>query len=145
MKPEIKMAVIGGVAGTLVMTMMMMFVAPMMTGMPMDIAAMLGGMLGGYTMGMIAHLMMGIIVFPLAYALVAYGFLPGSALVKGLTFGVVLWVLAATMVMPMAGGGFLMSNIGGMMALVASLMGHLVYGGLLGAIAGEGSADHVAA
>ena len=145
MKPEMKTAFIGGLAGTVVMTMMMMFVAPMMTGMPMDIAAMLGNMLGGYTMGMIAHIMMGVIVFPLAYILVAYGFLPGSPLVKGLSFGVVLWVLAATMVMPMAGGGFLMSNIGGMMALAASLMGHLVYGGLLGAIAGEGASSHVAA
>ncbi len=145
MKPEIKMAVIGGAAGTVLMTMMMMFMAPMMTGMPMDIAAMMGNMLGGYTMGMIAHIMMGVIVFPLAYVLVAYGFLPGSPLVKGLLFGIVLWVLAATMVMPMAGGGFLMSNIGGMMALVASLIGHLVYGGLLGAIAGEGATSHAAA
>ncbi len=40
--------------------------------------------------------------------------------------------------MPMAGTGFLMSNIGGMMAVMAALMGHLVYGGLLGAIAGNG-------
>ncbi len=145
MKPEIKMAVIGGVAGTVVMTMMMMFMAPMMTGMPMDIAAMMGNMLGGYTMGMIAHIMMGVVVFPLAYVLLAYGFLPGSPLVKGLLFGIVLWVLAATMVMPMAGGGFLMANIGGMMALVASLIGHLVYGGLLGAIAGEGATSHATA
>ena len=71
MKPELTKAILGGVAGTLVMTMMML-VAPMMTGMPMDIA------------------------------------------------------------------GFLMSNIGGMMAVMAALMGHLVYGGLLGAITGSG-------
>jgi len=111
----------------------------MMTGMPMDIAEMLGGMLGGYTMGMIAHIMMGVVIFPLAYALVAYNFLPGSPLVRGLIFGVVLWVAAVIMVMPMAGAGFMMANIGGMMAVMASLMGHLVYGALLGAIAGDGS------
>jgi uncharacterized membrane protein YagU involved in acid resistance len=144
MKPEIKMAVIGGVAGTLVMTMMMMYMAPMLTGIPMDIAAMLGAMLGGYMVGMTAHIMMGIIVFPLIYVFVLYERLPGSPLIKGLAWGVVLWVLAATMVMPMAGGGFLMSNIGGMMALVASLMGHLVYGGLLGAIAGDGATSAAA-
>jgi len=141
MKPEIKNAVFGGIAGTIVMTLMMMFVAPMMTGMPMDIAEMLGGMLGGYTMGMIAHIMMGVVIFPLGYALLAYGFLPGSPLVRGLIFGVVLWVAAVVMVMPMAGAGFMMANIGGMMAVMASLMGHLVYGGLLGAIAGDGSAS----
>jgi hypothetical protein len=135
MKPEIKNAVFGGIAGTIVMTMMMMYVAPMMTGMPMEIAAMLGGMLGGYTMGMIAHIMMGVVVFPLAYVFI-YNYLPGSPIVRGLIWGVVLWVAAVVMVMPMAGAGFLMSNIGGMMAVMAALMGHLVYGGLLGAIAG---------
>jgi uncharacterized membrane protein YagU involved in acid resistance len=137
MKPEIKNAVFGGIAGTIVMTLMMMFVAPMMTGMPMDIAAMLGGMLGGYTMGMIAHIMMGVVVFPLIYVFI-YNYLPGSPIVRGLIWGVVLWVAAVVMVMPMAGAGFLMSNIGGMMAVMAALMGHLVYGGLLGAIAGNG-------
>jgi len=137
MKPEITKAVLGGVAGTIVMTLMMMFVAPMMTGMPMDIAAMLGGMLGGYTMGMIAHIMMGVVIFPLIYVFI-YTYLPGSPIVRGLIWGVALWVAAVVMVMPMAGAGFLMSNIGGMMAVMAALMGHLVYGGLLGAIAGGG-------
>ena len=133
------MALIGGVTGTIVMTMMMMYMAPMMTGMPMDIAAMLGGMLGGYMMGMAAHIMMGVIVFPLIYVFVLYNIVPGTSLVKGLIWGVLLWVAAATIVMPMAGAGFLMSNVGGIMALVTSLMGHLVYGGLLGAIAGDGT------
>jgi len=144
MKPEIKNAVIGGLAGTIVMTLMMMYVAPMMTGMPMDIAAMLGAMVGGYTMGMIAHIMMGVIVFPLAYTFVAYNFLPGSPVVRGLGFGVALWLAAIIVVMPMAGAGFLMANIGGMMAVMASLMGHLVYGALLGAIAGGSTQAQIA-
>ena len=137
MKPEITKAALGGVAGTIVMTLMMMFVAPMMTGMPMDIAAMLGAMLGGYTMGMIAHIMMGIVVFPLAYVFI-YDRLPGSPVVRGLLWGVALWIAAVVVVMPTAGAGFMLSNIGGMMAVMAALMGHLVYGGLLGAIAGNG-------
>ncbi len=136
MKPEPTKAIIGGVAGTVVMTGMMMYIAPMMTGMPMDIAAMLGAMLGGYTMGMIAHIMMGVVVFPLAYVYLVHGLLKGSPLFRGIIYGVVLWLAAITMVMPMAGAGFLMSEIGGMMAVVAALLGHLVYGGLLGWIAG---------
>jgi len=137
MKPEITKAALGGVAGTIVMTMMMMFVAPIMTGMPMDIAAMLGGMLGGYTMGMIAHIMMGVVIFPLIYVFI-YTYLPGTPIVRGLIWGVILWAAAVVIVMPMAGAGFLLSNIGGMIAVMAALMGHLVYGGLLGAIAGSG-------
>jgi len=140
-KPDLKKAVYGGVAGTIAMTMMALWVAPLMTGMPMDIAAMLGGMVGGLTMGWVAHILMGVIVFPLAYVFIFYGFLPGSALVRGLIFGVLLWVAAVVVVMPMAGAGFLMVNIGGMLAVMASLVGHLFYGGLLGAIAGDGSSE----
>lgn len=137
MKPEIQKAVIGGAVGTAVMTLMMMYMAPMMTGMPMDVAAMIGGMVGSYTVGMIVHIMMGVIAFPLAY-LVFYNFVPGAPWARGMIWGVVLWLGAIIVVMPMAGAGFLMSNVGGMMAVIAALMGHLVYGGLLGAIAGGG-------
>ena len=140
MRPTLKNAIYGGIAGTIVMTIMAMYLAPMMTGMPMDIAAMLAGMMGmSWTMGMIGHLMMGIIVFPLLYVFIVHDRVPGSPLVRGLIWGVVLWVMAVAVVMPMAGAGFLMANIGGMMAVVASLMAHLAYGGLLGAIAGGGS------
>ena len=136
MQVNLKNAVIGGAAGTVVMTAMTLYVAPMMTGMPMDIAAMLSGMLGGsYALGWLAHIMMGVVVFPLIYALAVVNFLPGSGLWRGLLFGIGLWVAAVLVVMPMAGAGFLMANIGGMMAVMASLLGHLVYGGLLGAIA----------
>ena len=138
MQPQIKTAIYGGIAATIVMTMMM-FVAPMMTGMPMDIAAMIGGMLGdSYMLGMLMHIMLGVIVFPLAYVFVVFDRLPGAPITRGVLFGLILWVMAAVVVMPMAGGGFLMANIGGMMALVASAMGHIVYGALLGGIAGGG-------
>ncbi len=45
-RPTFARAVLGGFVGTVVMTAMMYFVAPMM-GLRMDIAAMLGSMLGG--------------------------------------------------------------------------------------------------
>ena len=128
----------GGLIGTFIMTLMMMYLAPMMTGAPMDIAAMLGGMLGGWKVGMAAHLIMGIIVFPLIYVLVVYHFVGGTPLVRGLVYGVLLWLAAVIVVMPIAGAGVLMSNVGGMMAVIAALIGHLVYGGLLRAIAGHG-------
>ncbi len=47
-------AIIGGLAGTIAMTLMMYGVAPMMLGRPMDVAAMLGAMLGGsWILGML--------------------------------------------------------------------------------------------
>ncbi len=46
MKPNMRKAILGGFAATAVMTFMMYFVAPMMIGQPMDIAAMLGSNVG---------------------------------------------------------------------------------------------------
>ncbi|WP_340122525.1 DUF6789 family protein [Methylobacter svalbardensis] len=137
MNPNIIKAILGGIVGTLMMSLMMRFAAPMMVGQPMDIAAMLGNMMGGvYALGMAAHIMLGVLVFPLIYALLVFRLLPGGPLIKGMPWGLILWLIAETMVMPMAGAGFFMSEIGGIKAVMAALMGHLVYGGLLGVIAG---------
>jgi uncharacterized membrane protein YagU involved in acid resistance len=117
------------------MTVMMYFVAPMM-GLNMDIAAMLGGMLGiGWAGGLLAHFVNGTIVFALIYALALYSWLPGSPILKGTVWGAILWLAAQLVVMPMAGAGVFSAAIGGMMAAGGSLVGHLLYGSLLGAIA----------
>lgn len=136
MHPNIGRSMLGGLVGTAMMTLMMYFVAPMM-GLNMDIAAMLGSMLGGsWAAGMAMHFVNGTVIFPLIYAYVLYARLPGGPAVKGAAWGVVLWLLAQAVVMPMMGGGFFSMAMGGMMAVMGSLMGHLLYGGLLGAIAG---------
>lgn len=137
MKPTVTKAIVGGLAGTVAMTLMMRFVAPMMLGHPMDIAEMLARMMGGvWAVGMAAHLMNGVVIFPLVYTFIAFRYLPGPPVLRGVLWGVVLWLAAETVVMPMAGSGFFSSGIGGAKAVFAALMGHLVYGALLGYIAG---------
>jgi uncharacterized membrane protein YagU involved in acid resistance len=126
------------------MTGMTYVVAPMM-GLEMDIAAMLGGMLGiGWTGGLLAHFMNGTVVFALIYALALYGRIPGSPAIKGALWGVGLWLAAQLVVMPMAGAGVFSAGAGGMMAAVSSLVGHLVYGVLLGGIAGYATSASLA-
>jgi uncharacterized membrane protein YagU involved in acid resistance len=138
MRPNPVRAMVGGFVGTVAMTAMMYFVAPMM-GLNMDIAQMLGSMLGNsWIAGMMMHFVNGTVIFPLIYVYVLYAWLPGNPLVKGMSWGVILWFLAQVVVMPMMGGGLFSSAMGGMMAVAGSLMGHLLYGGLLGAIAGAG-------
>jgi len=118
------------------MTAMMYLVAPMM-GLRMDIAAMLGSLLGGsWVAGMVLHFVNGTLIFPAIYAYGLAGILPGPPTIKGAIWGIVLWVLAQVAVMPMMGGGLFSSAMGGMMAVMGSLIGHLLYDGLLGAIAG---------
>jgi len=127
-------SIVGGVAGTIAITTMMYMVAPMMLGQPMDVAKMLGSMLGGnWWAGMALHIVNGAVVFPLIFALVLYRLLPGTPTLKGLVWGLTLWALAQTVVMPLMGAGLFS---GGMMPAIASLMGHIVYGLLLGWFSG---------
>ena len=51
------------------------------------------------------------------------------------SWGVALWLVAQTVVMPMMGAGLFSSAMGGVMAAMGSLIGHVLYGSLLGIIA----------
>jgi hypothetical protein len=127
-------AVLGGFTATVLLTLMMYFAAPMMTGRPMDIAAHLGAMMGGsWTAGMVGHFVLGTVLFPLGYLFVTYRSMPEPAWLKGVVWGLILWLAAMIVVMPLTGGGFFM---GAMSPAMASLVGHMVYGAVLGAIVG---------
>jgi hypothetical protein len=139
MRPNIGRVIVGGFVGTVAMTMMMYFVSPMM-GVKMDIAASLGKMLGSsWALGMMMHFVNGTIIFPLIYAFLLYRALPGQPWAKGVYWGIILWFVAQAAVMPMMGGGFFSANMGGMKAVIGSLLGHIFYGGLLGWIGGSGA------
>lgn len=129
------MKVVGaGVLGTLVMTAVGVWVAPMMGIPAMNPAEMLAGQMGGsLALGWIGHLMIGVIL-ALIYAVVAAGRLPGPPLVQGAIFSLAPWLMAQLAVMPMMG----MPLFSGSVALaMGSLIGHLVYGAVIGAVIGE--------
>jgi len=151
----VKKLFFAGFVATAAMTALM-YAAPMM-GMPkMDIATMLGTMFlaspgPALWLGMMIHLMMGTVLFPAIYG---FALQPGSGsgTGRGVLLGLILWAAANLMVMPMMDAihpmvksgmmpapGFLMLNLG-VMAPVGSLIGHLVYGALLGKLAGPKAA-----
>jgi len=131
-------ALLAGLVATAAMTLMAYFVAPLMLGHPMDIAQMLSGFAGGnWAIGMLMHLMNGIVVFPLIYLIVLYRFLPGAPWLKGILWGVVLWLSLEIVLQPMTGAGVFSTNEGGAKAVMAALVAHLIYGVLLGAITGQ--------
>lgn len=125
--------VLSGLVATGAMTILML-VAPMMGMPPMNIGAMLGGMLGASaTVGWMMHFMIGII-FTAAYAFFFNQRLPISSPVgRGMAYGVLVFVLAQVMfalmrsmgLMPPAGDDMLLGMMG-------SLVGHLVFGAVLG-------------
>jgi uncharacterized membrane protein YagU involved in acid resistance len=83
----------------------------------------------GPALGWIIHFIIGA-VLALLYAAVFEPRLPGSALARGLIYGVLVFVAAQVVFMPLVGGGFFSRGDGQL--LTGSLLGHLVYGGLTG-------------
>ncbi len=85
------------------------------------------------------------VIFPLVFATLVYKRLPGTPIARGTLWGVVLWLAAQAIVMPMMGAGFFSTAARGAMAAMGSLVAHVLYGGVLGAVAGRPQPFTVAA
>lgn len=131
---NIKAGLVAGFIATVVLSAMM--VAKTMMGvMPeLDVIAMLSAMMGAPAlMGWIGHFMIGTIAWGGGFALL-YGVIPGSgAVMKGVLFGIAAWLGMMVMVMPMAGAG-LFGMAMGIMAPMMTLVLHIVFGAVLGAV-----------
>jgi uncharacterized membrane protein YagU involved in acid resistance len=122
-------AVIAGSAATAVMTVVGLWVAPIMGLPPTNPAVMLAG--GSMALAWMGHLMIGTIL-AVIYA-VARPYLPGPPVVRGATYGLAPFLMAQLIVMSMMG----MPVFSGSATMaMGSLVGHLVYGGVLGGIYG---------
>jgi uncharacterized membrane protein YagU involved in acid resistance len=69
-------------------------------------------------------------VFALVYATFLERRLPGVPVVRGVIFGVLVFILAQLAFMPLVGGGLF--SHGDPEMLAGSLLGHLVYGAIVG-------------
>ena len=135
LKPKLPRALVGGFVGTVLFTLMGMFVAPKVLGQPMDVAALIAPLLGGsHTAGVIAHFVTGTIVFPIAYLVLGIRWLPGPGWLRGALFLIPLYLVAMVVVMPFLGQGLFFDSAP--KAMVA-LMGHIVFGLSMGAIIGR--------
>jgi hypothetical protein len=125
-------AIAAGLVGTAAMTVVGLWVAPLM-GMPaMNPAQMLAGAMGGnLALGWMAHLMIGT-VLALIYAVAAPA-LPGAPVVRGALYGIAPFLMAQIIVIPMMGMPLFSGSV--VMAM-GSLVGHLVYGGIVGGVYG---------
>ena len=137
---------VGGFIATAIMTASMYFASRV--GAPkMDIAAMLGSLLGHGTpvagsglwwAGMVWHFVNGTIIFRGSTRMYAYGWVPGQNWLRGVFWGLFLWVAMELVFMPMTGNGVFSDHATYAVARVmGSLILNVIYGGILGAIAGE--------
>jgi uncharacterized membrane protein YagU involved in acid resistance len=143
--------VMAGVIAWIVFTIILYMVPAM--GVPkMDLPALLGGMFGmnSVAMGWVMHFIVGMVLaFVYAYWLVEY--LPGAPWLRGLEYGVLPWLTMMVIVAPMLPvvdpmtakmpPGFFLANMG-TMATVGSLIAHLIWGVVLGAVSGDAGVTH---
>ncbi|MCB2199070.1 DUF1440 domain-containing protein [bacterium] len=123
-------ALLAGFAGTAVMTVMMKL-APMM-GMPkMNVPGMLAGFMHvPLFVGWLAHFMIGTtLAFLYAILWATRGSITGW--LKGSLFGLIPWLMAQIIVMPMMGAPLFSGSV---MMAAGSLVGHLLYGAVVGLI-----------
>jgi uncharacterized membrane protein YagU involved in acid resistance len=125
-------AIIGGLAGTVVFTLMMKFLAPEMIGHPMDIATVLGTFTGlGTSAGVVMHFLLGTFGFAIGFVIVG-PYLPGPGWLRGIIFMTAVWFLAGLIAMPILGVGLF---FGGAKEAMAALFGHVALGAILGMVA----------
>lgn len=124
-------ASVAGLLGTFAMTTLATLATAF--GYPMDTPAMLSDFLKlPLGVGWLMHGMIGIML-GWGYALVRRA-LPGPPVLCGILYGMVPFLLAQVVMMPMMGAGYFAANMGAAAGplVLGSLMGHGLYGAVLG-------------
>ncbi len=136
-------ATLAGIGGTGAMSILGL-VGPLV-GLPLaNVGAMLTGFVGQTVdpslnvpiVGWALHFGIGVVLG----WLYVYGFrqnLAGPGLVRGAAYGLLPWLLAQVIVMPVMGNGIFAMESGSPAAALNSLLDHIVYGAVLGALFGS--------
>lgn len=128
---NIKTGLISGFVATVVMSILMVLKAKMGVMPGLNAIKMLAGMMHGpLMMGWVAHFMIGTVAWGVLFATLVNK-LPGGVLASAIIFSIGAWLMMMVFVMPMAGAGLFGLHMG-MMAPIATLMLHLIWGLVLG-------------
>lgn len=126
--------IIAGLVATVVLSVLMIMKGKMGLMTDVNVIAMLASKMGGNSMmAWVAHFMIGMIGYGIAYVVI-FSKLPfPSVILRGIALGVAGWAMMMIVVMPMMGAGLLgMKLASGMMVPVATLMLHVIFGAVLG-------------
>lgn len=123
-----------GAAATAVLSALMVMKSMMGVMPKLDLPSMIAGMMGAPDMpalGGVVHVMIGVVLYGLAIALLDSR-LPGRGHAKhGVLIGLGGWVVMMVALMPMAGAGFFGMALG-VMAPMMTLVLHAIFGAILG-------------
>lgn len=130
---------VAGIAATIVLAIFMEGIAPMVLGGPMKPATLICAALGWDNdmlwVAEIMHYALGVVFFAVGYVVFLAIIGMKGGILSGAIWGVILWVAAGTIMMWLAGQP-LMFGFG--KTTVASLVAHVAYGIVLGAVFGRG-------
>jgi uncharacterized membrane protein YagU involved in acid resistance len=134
---NLRNGVMAGFFATLVISMLMMVKTASGQFPELHVIRTLSDMMGvNLVIGAGIHMLIGSVVWGIAFAMLA-GRLPGrSYLVKGIVFGVLAWLMMMSIFMPLAGAGFFAVERGTIVVPVMTLIYHLVFGAVLGTVYG---------
>jgi hypothetical protein len=126
-------AMVGGLLGTMLQTMVVYGVAPLTTGQAIDGTALLAH---ACSPALLTHILSGSVIFALGYAWLSSQSLSAPPIVQGMLWGGLIWFVAEVVMAPMLGAEIFSAATGGLPAAMRALLGYLVYGATLGAITG---------
>jgi hypothetical protein len=140
--PGVRAVLLGGLAATLVLTVMM-YIAPLAGFPAIDMPSAIGGFLdrpallftARWWAGLVVFLAVGIVFSPLLFIGMAR-ILYGGGWLRGLQWGVLLWSAGAVCVMVHLGLAFHPPfTTHPVLSALSSFLGNVVYGAVLGAVA----------
>ena len=126
-------AIVGGLLGTLLQTIMVYGVAPLIAGPSMAGAAITGH---ACAPSLLAHLLSGSVIFPLGYVWLSSRPFSRPPVLQGMLWAGLLWCVAEVIMAPMRSVEVFSTALGGVPAALRALLGYLVYGATLGSFAG---------
>ena len=126
-------AMVGGLLGTVLQTIMVYGVIPMLAGPSID-----GAVLQEHfcAPSMLVHLLSGGVIFPLGYLWLSSQAFSGPPVLQGMLWAGLLWCVTEVIMAPMLGAEVFSTALGGLPAALRALLGYLVYGATLGSIVG---------
>ena len=130
---NIKAGIISGFVATIALSIIMVVKTKMGVMPELNAIKMLADMMGAsLVMGWVAHFMIGTFVWGILFA-ITVNKLPGSVIISAILFSIGAWLMMMVGPMPMAGEGLFGLKLG-MMAPIATLMLHIIWGIVLGLV-----------
>lgn len=127
---------VAGFVATLALSVIMVMKEAMGLMPELDVARMLGAMMGnGPSAGWVGHFVIGTVIWGATFAWLEPHLPSDRHWLRGVIFGLGAWLLMMLLGMPMAGAGLFGTRIGPM-APVMTLVLHVVYGAVLGGVYG---------